>query len=213
MTGGSMKGFGERRRHRVAATVGTSLVLVLSGCGTGGGDDLADGSATAEPDGDDSAMVDGTAGEDPCGDGGDGEVPGPPGEPPADGASPVTVTAVEYAFDDVEVDYPAGDHAFTLANEGAELHEVILLRIREDGVTFDDLMAMSDEEAEAAIDFVGGAVACPGDTAEPFGATLEPGRYVLACFLPVGSTPGADPAQLDGPPHAEEGMVHEIVIS
>jgi hypothetical protein len=201
-----MKRYGTHKRSLGVTTVIAAVAIVISGCGTGDG-----GESETEPDVDESAVAEGAA-VNPCGPDGDGDVPGPPGEPPVDDAIPVTLTAVEYAFEDAESSYPAGDYAFTLANEGAELHEAILLRILDAEVSIDDLMAMSDEEAEAAIEFVGGAVACPDDTTEPFGAALESGRYVVACFLPVGSTADADLEQLDGPPHADEGMVLQITV-
>lgn len=197
------------------------VAFAISGCGNGGDreqavaeptvDEPASTESEEEPVVDQSVATD-TEEVNPCGPDGDGDLPGPPGEPPTDGATPVTLTGVEYGFGDAESSYPGGDYAFTLANEGAELHEAVLLWILDAEVIFDDLMEMSDEEAEAAIEFVGGAIACPGDTAEPFGAALESGRYVMACFLPVGSTADADIEQPDAPPHAEQGMVVEMTI-
>jgi hypothetical protein len=213
-----------QRRHQLVMTAGlTVVVLAISGCGNGGEREQAvdepavDEPVSTESESEEEPVVDQSVATDteevnPCGPDGDGDVPGPPGEPPADGATPVTLTAVEYAFDDAESSYPAGDYAFTLSNEGAELHEAVLLRILDAEVTFEDLMEMSDEEAEAAIEFVGGAVACPSDTAEPFGVALTSGRYVMACFLPVGSTADAAIEQLDASPHADQGMVVEMTI-
>jgi hypothetical protein len=215
-----MNRHGQRRRPLMVTAGLTAVAIAVSGCGNGGdgeqavdepvADEPVSAESEEEPAAEESAAADTEV--NPCGPDGDGDVPGPPGEPPADGATPVTLTAVEYAFEDAESSYPAGDYAFTLSNEGAELHEVVLVRILDEDANLDDLMVMSDEEAEAAIEFAGGAVACPGDTAEPFGAALESGRYVMACFLPVGSTADADIEQLDGPEHAEQGMVVEITV-
>jgi hypothetical protein len=212
-----------QRRHPLAMTAGiTAVAIAISGCGNGGDreqavDEAAVDETVGAAESEEEPVVDQSAAADteeinPCGPGGDGDVPGPPGEPPAAGATPVTLTAMEYAFGDVESSYPAGDYAFTLSNEGAELHEAVLLRILDEEVTFDDLKAMSEEEAETAIEFAGGAIACPGDVAEPFGVSLTSGRYVMACFLPVGSTADADIEQLDAPPHADQGMVLEISV-
>lgn len=187
------------------------VALAAAGCGAEGG---AEPDAAGTPDGIETTEV-GTDGEqaagNPCGPDATGDPEGPPGEAPADGSEEVAVTGVEYAFEGLEDSYAAGDYGFRFVNDGAEMHEFVLLRLSE-GVTADDLLTMSDEEAEGAIEFATGAIACPGDEADPVGATLEPGNYVAVCFLPVGSTPDADLEQIDGPPHAEEGMMHGFTV-
>jgi hypothetical protein len=43
---------------------------------------------------------------------------------------------------------------------------------------------------------------------------LEPGRYLVACFVPVGATQDAIESgkEPDGPPHALQGMVAEMQV-
>jgi hypothetical protein len=45
---------------------------------------------------------------------------------------------------------------------------------------------------------------------------LEPGRYVIACFLPVGATPenmeALESGELQGPPHFTQGMLEEFTV-
>ena len=81
----------------------------------------------------------------------------------------------------------------------------------------------------AAMTFVGVAAAAPAQDGEVVDGDLtldEPGRYVLTCFIPVGADPavveeafagggegdGPPPDMGDGPPHAMEGMVAELVV-
>jgi hypothetical protein len=79
-------------------------------------------------------------------------------------------------------------------------------------------LALPEEEVESAVTFAGVAFAAPD--AEAFAVVdLEPGSYVMVCFLPVGATPevmaemeatGEEP---DGAPHFTQGMVHEFTVS
>ena len=118
------------------------------------------------------------------------------------------VAATEYAFDGLPDELPAGPTSFELANDGAELHELVLVRIN-DGVTqtAEELLALPEEEALALVTMVPGpAFAAPGDD-DYVVADLEPGNYAAVCFVPVGATGDGPPP--DGPPHALEGMVAE----
>ncbi|MFZ6005599.1 MAG: hypothetical protein ACOYXM_16875 [Actinomycetota bacterium] len=118
----------------------------------------------------------------------------------------VEVTAVEYAFEDVPDTIPAGTVAFKMSNEGEEEHEVILFaRAEGEARSFEEIVALPEEEAESAVRFVGAAFAAPGSDAIVI-ADLEPGDYAMACFVPVG---GGE----DGPPHVSEGMLAEFSVS
>jgi hypothetical protein len=190
------------------------LMLVLSGCG-----DADDEAADVASDATEVAEGDG-AGEpgepeleaNPCGPDGPDEIGGPPGEPPAGDATMVDVTAVDYAFEGIDVTYAPGSYGFAMENAGAELHEAVLVRV-DDERPFEELIEISDEEAEGVIEFIGGAIACPGDSAEPFAGELTSGRYAMVCFIPEGFTPEADPAAIgENPPHAVLGMVAEFTV-
>lgn len=116
------------------------------------------------------------------------------------------VTAVDYAFTGLPESLPAGMTSFALANEGAEEHELVLVR-RAEGETrpVEELVELPDAEAEEALDFLGFTFAAPGETSY-LPADLEAGDYIAICFLPVG---GGE----DGPPHFTEGMVTEFEVA
>lgn len=117
----------------------------------------------------------------------------------------VKVTAKDYAFD-APATIKAGNVAFAFTNtsEGEE-HEMVIIR-RAAGVdlSFDELLALPEEEAQTKSEFVGFAFAPPGGEASTL-ANLTPGDYAMVCFVSVG---GAE----DGPPHFTQGMVHEFAV-
>jgi hypothetical protein len=122
----------------------------------------------------------------------------------------VTVTAVDYAFENVPKTLEAGVTRFTLVNTGTEIHEMVLFRVN-DGVSLslEELLALPEEEVFGQITFSTYATAPPGQSGSGVG-NLTPGRYILLCFIPVGTT------SLDASPapgahvHVEEGMVLEV---
>jgi hypothetical protein len=151
----------------------------------------------------------------------------------------IMVTAYEYGFGDLPTSVPAGT-SLGLRNIGAELHEMILVR-KNDGVTesWDELLALPEEEAFQKATALGPLFAAPGEAASMgIGATgPEPmtvitveleGDYIALCFIPQGvtempdfgaeaaSSPGAsaaaDPAP-EGPPHFVLGMRQEFTVT
>lgn len=122
----------------------------------------------------------------------------------------VRVTAVEHQFQGLPPILPAGTVGFTLANQGAQVHELDVYRINE-GVPqpFPELVVLPDEQRTVALTEVGRISAEPGDADTGF-MTLIPGRYGVACLVPDGSTPTAEGT---GPPHAALGMVAEFTVS
>ncbi len=79
----------------------------------------------------------------------------------------------------------------------------------------DELLALPEDEAESKVEFRGAAFAAPGEHDVTF-AQLEPGRYVMLCFIPTGTTSmemldGETPP--DGAPHFTQGMVHEFEVT
>lgn len=137
------------------------------------------------------------------------------------GATTVEVVATDYAFSDVG-DELTGPVTFTMRNDGAELHEMVIVR-KNDGVTtsFEELLALPEDEAFAQVQFVGQVMAEPGQTA-PDSLTAEaPGEYLMVCFIPQGMTemPSLDPNASgppdlgDGPPHFVLGMLQEFTIA
>ncbi len=117
----------------------------------------------------------------------------------------VPVTATEYAFDGINSELPAGPASFELTNDGAELHMLTLVRINDDVTEpVENLLALPDEEAFQLVTPVPGEAFAPPDGSDYLVADLDPGRYLAACFIPVGT---------DGPPHAAEGMYAEFTVT
>ena len=117
----------------------------------------------------------------------------------------VDVTAVEYSFQGIPETLPAGPVSFELANEGKEPHELVVLSINEDVTQpFEQILRLPEKQARTMARPVGGTFAEPGGS-EPLVAELEPGRYGVACFIPVGG-------KETGPPHATRGMFAEFTV-
>ena len=119
----------------------------------------------------------------------------------------VTITATDYAFG-VPDSIPAGLTTFRLVNQGKELHHASLVRLR-DGKTIADFRAgiaaamKNHTPPPAWMGFAGGPNALtPGDTGTAT-QMLEPGSYLLVCWIP----------SADGTPHIMKGMMHPFVVS
>jgi hypothetical protein len=127
--------------------------------------------------------------------------------PRAGGPNVVTITATDYAFG-VPDTIPAGLTTFRLANQGKELHHASLVRLGQ-GKTVADFQAGLEASMKNRtppppwMGFAGGPnTVTPGDTGTAT-QTLEPGSYLLVCWIPTA----------DGVPHVMKGMLHPIVVS
>jgi hypothetical protein len=81
-------------------------------------------------------------------------------------------------------------------------------------LSVEELLELPEEQVESMIEFLGVAFAASGEEDVTF-AQLEPGRHVMLCFIPVGTTSmemleGETPPE--GPPHFTQGMVHEFEV-
>jgi hypothetical protein len=153
----------------------------------------------------------------------------------------ITVTGYEYAFGDLPSSVPAGT-SLAFMNTGAEVHELIVAR-KNDGVTesWDELIALPEEEAFQKVTTFGPLFAAPGESATfgigPAGPapmtalTLDQeGEYLALCFIPQGTTELPDfsaeaaPASSvaptstesmapQGPPHFVLGMRQEFTVT
>ena len=127
--------------------------------------------------------------------------------PRAAGPSLITILATEYAFG-VPDTIPAGLTTFRLVNQGKELHHANLVRLGE-GKTVADFQAglaatmKNHTPPPTWMGFAGGPNAVTlGDT----GVTtqkLEPGSYVVVCWIP----------SLDGVPHVIKGMLRPLLVT
>jgi len=121
--------------------------------------------------------------------------------PQGAGPSVVTITATDYAFGMPDT-IPAGLTTFRLVNQGKELHHASLVRLGE-GKSAADFQAglaaamKSHAPPPSWMTFPGGPNAVTlGDTGVAT-QMLEPGSYVLVCWIP----------SLDGVPHVMKGMM------
>jgi hypothetical protein len=124
----------------------------------------------------------------------------------------LTVTAREYAFD-VEGEIQAGSVSIAVDNAGEEVHELAIGKLV-DGKSVDDVRAALEAagdsedaldgiaESDSAIDSIGG-IQAPGTGYTITGAGVEPGEYVLLCFIP----------NSEGVPHFSLGMVTGFTVS
>lgn len=122
-----------------------------------------------------------------------------------------TVTAADYAFENVPEALSAGRVTFEFSNGGAELHEMLLMRINEEGLTVDQLISMPEKQAMKKVTFVRALFAAPGES-DVETLDLEAGEYAIVCFVPVGSTSMEAAESAKGPPHAMKGMTAQITV-
>lgn len=129
------------------------------------------------------------------------------------GDDQVAVTGTEYAFE-VGGELTAGKVAIDFKNEGAELHEMVILR-KNGGVTesWDELLELPEEESMQKAAFVAAGFAPPAAD-DAVLVDLEAGEHIMICFVPVGATAdvmqgGEEP---EGPPHFTQGMRHEFTV-
>ena len=124
----------------------------------------------------------------------------------------VDVSAVDYAFEGIPASLEAGPTSFEFSNDGAELHEMVLFR-KNDGTTetFDELLELEQEEAEAKMTPKGATFGAPDEEGVYAVTDLESGEYVALCFIPVGTVD--EESEADGPPHFTQGMKHELTVS
>lgn len=128
------------------------------------------------------------------------------------GFGSVEVTAVDYAFDADLESLEAGQVAFEFTNEGTELHEMALIRVNDDTTeSIEELLELPEEEAQTKTTFLGVSIAAPGD-GDVMYANLDPGRYVMICFIPTGSTSMEEAETAEGPPHFTNGMLRDFTI-
>jgi len=149
--------------------------------------------------------------------------------PTEDATETVAVTAVDYGYEGLPAEIAAGT-MLTLTNAStAELHEIVAILLPADEArTVEELLALPEEEQMALLGNGEPAtviVALPGEDGTAVvgdGTLTEPGRYLVACFIPVGADPAAymaaaatatgAPEVEGGPPHFVEGMFAEVTV-
>ena len=146
-------------------------------------------------------------------------------------AETVEVTAVDYGYEGLPESVKAGTK-LSLANASeAEVHELVAFRIPDDEErSVEELLALPEEEQMALFQGPPAAVilAAPASSESIYavgdGVLTEAGRYLVACFIPVGADPeafmeaaassGDEPPEVEGgAPHFTEGMWAELTVT
>ena len=118
------------------------------------------------------------------------------------GPNVVTIVATDYAFALPET-LPPGLTTLRLANAGAEPHHAVLVKLAEGKTLADFQAAMMSPTTPEWMSFPGSPAAImPNDTSNAT-TQLEPGQYLLVCFVPAP----------DGAPHVAKGMVKPFVVT
>jgi hypothetical protein len=109
-----------------------------------------------------------------------------------------------------------------LTNQGQEVHEMVVVRkLPTTTQSFEELLAMPEDEALKLVENIGVAFAEPGETSQEVVTTGEAGDYLMLCFIPAGTTslPSMDPNASDAPslgtgaPHFMLGMLQEFSVT
>lgn len=150
-----------------------------------------------------------------------------------DDADTVDVALVDYGYEGLPSSVAAGT-TFTVSNRSeTELHELVAIRVPDgEDRSAAELFQLPEEELMPAL-FGSGPpepaavlLATPGsDETIPAvgdGTLSEPGRYVVACFIPTGADPQeylqaaatseGPPEVAGGPPHFTQGMFAELNV-
>lgn len=126
------------------------------------------------------------------------------GVPTGDATTSITVVATDYAFtapDTVE----AGLVAWTLRDDGADSHHLIVVRIGDGHTTAEALAAVATSgPVPPWLETLGGVEDAEQeiDVGDDFITLLEPGSHLLLCILP----------HPDGGTHAAHGMVRPFTV-
>lgn len=126
------------------------------------------------------------------------------------------VTTTEYAFNGMPTTFTPGPVAVKLTNTGTEIHEMDALRLKtKDSVK--KVLGLSDKEQQKKTESVGSAVVRQGETDFFIVDFSKGGRYVVACFLPVGSTSPQEAQKKahqhgGGTPHWKKGMFTTVTV-
>lgn len=125
-------------------------------------------------------------------------------EESAAGATVVEATALDYGFEGVPGEVPAGAVAISVTNGGEEAHEMFVGKLAE-GTDIAEVLAFEGDPFEEGLvtEEVGGVfIPSPGDT-RVINAELESGTYGYVCFIPGP----------DGAPHAQLGMAGQFTVA
>jgi hypothetical protein len=122
----------------------------------------------------------------------------------------VDITAMEYQYDGVPQSVRTGTFAIRFSNLGAELHEILLLKIADDQSLQQVRRGGGDAVKEKGLKSISGMHAPPGESTVGFFEVAKPGRYVMACLIRQGTSSREQRGK--GDPHVELGMFAEFSV-
>ncbi|MDQ3809458.1 MAG: hypothetical protein M3336_04130, partial [Chloroflexota bacterium] len=135
-----------------------------------------------------------------------------PAASPAAAASPSPVAGRTISFEATDFTYnlpdsiPGGIVTLAMRNAGREEHQAQLLKLNA-GVTLEQFLAalgQGETQALALVSLAGGPGALnPGPGSEEVTLDLQPGNYVVVCFIP----------SPDGVPHVAKGMLKPLTVT
>lgn len=199
--------------HRLArlAPLVVPLGIVLAACGGGSASPGTSSAPAASP----------SAAASPSDASGASGSPAASADASGSPAADVTVTAVDFKYEGLPAEVASGT-TLALVNTGQEVHEIAVVRkLPTTTQTFEELLAMPEDQAQALVQNVGFAYAEPGKTAADIVTIGEPGEYLALCFIPAGTTsvPSIDPNSPEAPslgtgaPHFTLGMMQEFTVT
>lgn len=129
------------------------------------------------------------------------------------------VSGIDYEYQGIPAALVAGTQVFQLTNDAPkESHELVLMLVKPGvNISAKKLVSLPEKKADKKATFVGAAFVEPGESAILIGS-LEPGRYVYACFVATGGSTSADEhggGEHGGggdKPHWKNGMVGEFEV-
>ncbi|MCU1369109.1 MAG: hypothetical protein JWO77_303 [Ilumatobacteraceae bacterium] len=135
----------------------------------------------------------------------------------------ITVTAVDFDYEGLPESVPAGTKLKLVNDSEEELHELVAFRLPDDEArSADELIELPQAELEAVFGGPPATVllAKPGGPqieAVGDGTLTKPGRYLVACSIPVGADPdeileSEGPPPAGGVPHFHKGMYAEVTV-
>jgi hypothetical protein len=132
------------------------------------------------------------------------------------GYTQLDVTGIEYEFQGLPQTLPPGPVAIRFTDTGAELHELVIGRLKTND-SLRKVLGMSEKQQERKVENIAGTLVKQGETSYVIADLSTPGRYGVVCFLPVGSTSEkkAEEAEHEhggGTPHWRKGMRAEITV-
>ena len=130
------------------------------------------------------------------------------------GYQQLDVTGIEYEFQGLPRTLPAGKAAIRFTDNGAEIHELDLVRVKSKD-SAKKVAGMSEKDLAKKTENVANTFVSQGQTSYTIADVSKPGRYVAICHLPVGATSdqALEHAGHDAKTHAQQGMYQEIRVT